>query len=338
MKKVFTVICFAAFAVALSGCMESPKGKVDGELQTAVRVEVATAGYEDVPLVETYSSTIQAFVVNNVVPQSGNRITRIKAEVGDFVKAGQILAEMDRSNLNQVQLKLANDSTELGRLKELYHEGGISKSDYEAAELGYNVSKSSFQNMLENTILRSPINGVVTARNYDQGDMYSMASPIFVVQQITPVKLLIGISEKDYTRVSVGESVDIEVEAIPGKKFEGKVSRIYPTIDAASHTFIVEVQVPNTDRVLRPGMYAKPTITFATNHNIVIPDTAVIKQQGSGQRIVYVVGSDDTVSAEVVNTGKHFDGKYEILSGLTEGMKVVTKGQSALKSGSKIEY
>lgn len=338
MRKVFTVICLAASAAALSGCMGGPKDQTVVEQDAAVRVEVATAVFEDVPQVETYSSTIQAFVVNNVVPQSGNRITRIKAEVGDFVRAGQILAEMDKSNLNQVQMRLANDSTELGRLRELYHEGGISKSDYEAAELGFNVSKSSYQNMLENTILRSPINGVVTARNYDQGDMYSMSSPIFVVQQITPVKLLVGVSEKDYTKVSVGESVDIEVEAIPGKVFQGNVARIYPTIDAASHTFIVEVQVPNTDRVLRPGMYAKPTITFAMNHSIVVPDTAVIKQQGSGQRVVYVVGSDDTVQAVVVSAGKHFDGKYEILSGIEEGMKVVTKGQSALKSGSKIEY
>lgn len=337
MKRLFTVFCLAASIAAVSGCM-GPKNQVVEEKDEAVKVEVATAVFEDVPQVETYSSTVQAFVVNNVVPQSGNRITSIRAEVGDFVRAGQILAEMDKSNLNQVQMRLANDSTELGRLKELYHEGGISKSDYEAAELGFNVSKSSYQNMLENTVLRSPINGVVTARNYDQGDMYSMSSPIFVVQQITPVKLLVGVSEKDYTKVSVGESVDIEVEAIPGKVFEGKISRIYPTIDAASHTFIVEVQVPNTDRVLRPGMYAKPTITFAMNRSIVVPDSAVIKQQGSGQRVVYVVGSDNTVSAEIVSTGKHFDGKYEILSGLDEGAKVVTKGQTALKSGSKIEY
>ncbi len=138
MKRLFTVFCLAASIAAVSGCM-GPKNQVVEEKDEAVKVEVATAVFEDVPQVETYSSTVQAFVVNNVVPQSGNRITSIRAEVGAFVRAGQILAEMDKSNLNQVQMRLANDSTELGRLKELYHEGGISKSDYEAAELGFNI-------------------------------------------------------------------------------------------------------------------------------------------------------------------------------------------------------
>ena len=302
-----------------------------------VKVETVTAAFREVPQQEVYATTVQAYAVNNVVPQSGNRIAKIHVEVGDFVRAGQVLAEMDRVSLNQTRLRLVNDSTELSRLRELYLQGGLSKSDYEAAELGYNVSKSSYENLLENTILRSPLNGVVTARNYDRGDMYAMSQPIFVVQQITPVKLIIGVSEKDYTRVHKGDEVSIEADALPGRTFTGKVNRLYPTIDPTTHTFSVEVLVQNADRALRPGMYARATVTFSVNHSIVVPDAAVLKQQGSGLRYVFVANGDGTVSTRTVEPGVHFDSSYEILSGLQEGDRVVVKGQTSLKNGSTVE-
>lgn len=339
MKKTFRTVLFLAAAVAAVGCGPKPaESTTQTEEEIVTRVELATASYEDVAQSEIYSSTVQANVVNNVVPQTGGRIKKINVEIGDFVSAGQILAEMDAVNLVQSKLKLANDSTELVRLKGLYEEGGLSQSDFEQIEMAYKVSKASYNNLLENTILRSPVNGVITARNYDKGDMYGMQAPIYVVQQITPVKLLVGVSESDYTRVHKGDAVSISVEAIPGRTFEGKINRIYPTMDAATHTFLVEVLVSNNDRVLRPGMYATVNITFATNHSIVVPDGAIVKQQGSGQRSVFVVLPDNTVKSTIVTVGKHFDSKYEVLSGLEEGEKVVTKGQAALKNGSKVEY
>ena len=89
-------------------------------------------------------------------------------------------------SLNQSKLSMANDSLEYSRIKKLYEQGGVSKSDFDAMELKYNVTRSQYQNLLENTILRSPVSGVITARNYDQGDMYGGA-PIYVVVEITPV-------------------------------------------------------------------------------------------------------------------------------------------------------
>lgn len=307
------------------------------EEEKVTNVEVAVAAVREVPQTEVYSTTVQAYAINNIVPQSGGRIKKINVEVGDFVSAGQVLAEMDRLNLEQSHMKLVNDSTELSRIKGLYEEGGISKSDYEAMELAYNVSKSTYDNLLENTILRSPINGVVTARNYDKGDMYAMASPIFVVQQIVPVKLLVGISESDYSNVKRGDTVQIEADAVPGSSFSGKVNRIYPTIDPATHTFQAEVIVNNGARTLRPGMYARARLTFGVNNSVVIPDAAVIKQQGSGQRSVFVLNEDNTVTSKIVTLGRHCgDSEFEILSGIEEGEKVVVKGNISLKNGSKV--
>lgn len=337
MNKTITGISMLSAIIALSACGGKTQQTATVQMEEeATKVVVTEAAYADVPQDETYASTVQAYAVNNIVPQSGGRIKRINVEIGDYVKAGQILAEMDKATLEQSKLKLVNDSTDLARLKELYLQGGVAQADYETAEMAYNVSKTSYDNLLENTVLRSPINGVVTARNYDAGDMYSMGGPIYVVQQITPVKLLVGISETDYTKVSKGDKVNITVDAIPGRTFEGKVNRIYPVIDAATHTFTVEVVVSNADKALRPGMYARVQVTFGVNHSIVVPDAAVIKQQGSGQKAVYLYGEGGKAVYTIVKVGRHIGTNYEILSGLSEGDKVITKGNAGLKNGSKI--
>ena len=300
-------------------------------------VSVTPAVRQMVPQDAVYSSTVQANVVNNIAPQSAGRIQKLNVEVGDFVSAGQILAEMDRVQLDQAGLKLKNDETELARVKQLQAEGGVSQSDYEALELAFNVSKSSYQNLLENTILRAPVGGVVSARNYDRGDLYTMGQPVYTVQQITPVKLLVAISETDYTRVKRGDKVSLTVDALPGKTFTGSIVRLYPTMDAATHTFNAEVRVANAKRELRPGMYARVTVDFGASDSIVVPDAAVLKQQGSGQRIVYVLEPDQTVSIRTVTPGRHFGMNYEILSGLEEGTLVLTGGHTNLKSGDKVE-
>jgi len=338
MKKIFIL---ALAALTLASCAQNQKKNTKEAAANAGQparqtVKVMPAAKQTVRQEGTYSATVQANAVNNIAPQSGGRIQKINVEVGDFVSAGQILAEMDRVQLDQAKLRLVNAETELGRLKQLYEQGGLAQSDYEAAELNYKVSKSSYDNLLENTILRSPINGVVTARNYDRGDMYGMASPIFTVQQIVPVKILVGISEADYTKVRKGDRITLSVDALPGKTFSGNVRRIYPTVDPMTHTVNIEVQVPNQNRELRPGMYAKVNVNFGSSQNIVVPDAAVVRLQGSGQRNVFVVENGVAVQ-KAVSLGRHFDGQYEILSGIEVGEMVVVKGGSALSNGANVE-
>ena len=343
MKTYLKIFLCAATALLAVSCGSRKSGSSSPfppmmavDPNAPVNVEVAVTEYRDVPQDETYTTTVQAYAVNNVVPQAGSRIKKINVEVGDFVAKGQVLAEMDQTSLEQTKLKLDNDALELSRLQQLYEAGALSKSDYEAMQLSYNVSNSQYENLVENTILRSPLTGVVTARNYDVGDMYAMSQPIFVVQQISPVKLLVAMSETDYSKVKKGDSVEITADAIPGRTFTGKVNRIYPVIDPASHTFTAEVVVPNTDRVLRPGMFARARVTFAVNHSIVVPDIAIVKQQGSGQKTVFVLNGDNTVSSRIVTLGRHTGADYEILEGLAEGEKVVTKGHTALRNGSEV--
>lgn len=332
------IISAALLVAVLSGCAGNKAKEETAAVAVRVpKVSVMTVARENVPQVATYSSNVQANIVNNITPQTAGRIQKLNVEIGDFVSEGQILAEMDKAQLQQAELKLRNDEAELERVRALKEEGGISQSDFDALELAFKVSKTSYDNLLENTILRAPVSGVVTARNYDRGDMYAMSAPVYTIQQITPVKLLVAVSEMDYTKVKKGDKVSIAADALPGQSFEGSIVRLYPVIDPASHTFTAEVQVRNLQKILRPGMYARVTINMGDNHSFLVPDTAVMKQQGSGVRTVFVMNEDNTVELKVVTIGRHFDGKYEITEGLDEGDKLVYKGNSSLKAGDKVE-
>ena len=330
---------FVAAAVIMTAGCANTSSKKSGAAEVVVAdptVSVAQVFVREVPQEAVYTSTVQAYVKNNIAPQMAGRITKINVEIGDFVKEGQVLAEIDKAQLLQAQLQLQNQEVELQRLKSLYEEGGLSQSDYDAIQLQYNVLKTQVDNLLENTTLRSPINGVVSARNYDVGDMYAMSMPIFTVEQIVPVKLLIGVSETDYSKVKKGDSVTVTADAIPDKTFYGKINRIYPTVDPATRTFTVEVKIDNSYRTLRPGMFARATVNFGSNNNVVIPDVAVVKQQGSGERFVYVLNEDNTVTYKKVVLGRRMGAEYEVLEGLQDGDKIVIGGQIRLKDGVKV--
>ncbi len=334
MKKYVAIL---SALVAAAACGNSGAGTAGpAPVATVPNVEVTVAVARDVPQDNTYASTVQAWAVNNIMPQTGGRIRKINVEVGDYVTKGQILAEMDRLQLEQLELQVQNDEIEYQRLKGLLAEGGVTQSDFETAELGYKVRRTNLENTRENTILRSPINGFVSARNFDAGDMFSLSAPLFVVQQVTPVKLLVGISESEYTKVKKGDIVNLTADAIPGRSFTGKVERLYPTIDPATHTFKAEVSVPNTDRALRPGMYARVTVNFGTRTSVIVPDQALVKQEGTGTRFIYVLNPDQTVSYVPVTVGRHIGREYEIIDGLEAGSQIVVKGQALLRDGVKV--
>ena len=333
-NKLTLITLAAAMLLTACGSKDTSTTTTGQDAQKAAPVvSVITAHAEDVDVTNTFTSNVEPFATNNIVSQTAGRIVSINAEVGQKVSKGQLLAKMDDVNLAKTRMQYVNDSTELSRLTELYKIGAVAQADYDMAKLSLDITKKTYNNLAENTYLRSPINGVVTARNYDKGDMYSMAQPIFVVEQITPVKMLVNISESLFTQVHEGMEFDITVDAYPGETFKGKVNLLYPTINSATHTFPVEVICENKDQRLRPGMFARVTATFGTNHNVVVPDVAVVKQQGSGEHFIYVLNADNTVTYTKVELGRRLGNQYEIVSGIHEGDRIVTEGQVRLKNG-----
>ena len=332
--KLSTLTLAAALLMTACGSKDSSTATTGQPAEKAAPVvSVVTAQAEDVDVTNTFTSNVEPYATNNIASQTAGRIASVNVEVGDKVRKGQLLARMDDVNLAKTRMQYVNDSTELGRLTELYKIGAISQADYDMAKLSLNVTKKTYENLAENTYLRSPINGVVTARNYDKGDMYSMAQPIFVVEQITPVKMLVNVSESLFTQVHKGMEFDITVDAYPNETFKGTVNLLYPTVNATTHTFPVEVICENKDQRLRPGMFARVTATIGTNHHVVVPDVAVVKQQGSGEHFIYVLNADNTVTYTKVELGRRLGSRYEILSGINEGDRIITEGQVRLKNG-----
>ena len=300
------------------------------------KVTTAQVHIQDVDQQSVFTGNVEGYAVNNITPQQPRRITRLLVDVGDHVKKGQLVAELDNSALAQAKAQYENNKANFERSDELYKFGGESKANWQAMQTAYEVSKSTYENMLENTTLVSPISGVVTARNYDVGDM-AAGMPIFVVQRINPVKIMISVSESLYTYVKKDMAVEVELDALPKQKFSAKVSRITPSIDASTRTFPVELTLANDKELVKPGMYARVTMNYGTRKNIVVPDVAVVKQLGSGNRYIYVYNQDGTVAYKKVELGRRFGDKYEILSGIADGDVVVTSGQVALKDGIAVE-
>ena len=335
MKRIHTLLITAS-AIVMMSCGQSQQQNTQHVAETP-KVTVATVNAEYVSQLSVYPTTIEADIVNNIAPQSSARISKIYVEIGDKVEAGQTLAKMDEVNLEKSRLQLINDSIEFGRIEQLHEIGATSQSDYEAMSLKYDVSKKTYKNLLENTVLKSPISGIVTARNYDEGDMYAIAQPLFVIQKINPVKMLINISESKYSQIKKGMEVDITTEAYGDQVFKGVVDLIHPTINAMTHTFSVEVKFANKDLTLRPGMFARVTVNWGDNFNVVIPDRSVMKQVGSGEQYVYVLNPDGTVTYTVIELGRRMGNRYEVVSGLEDNCTVVLTGQTRLKNGIAVE-
>ncbi|MDL2247897.1 efflux RND transporter periplasmic adaptor subunit, partial [Bacteroides sp. OttesenSCG-928-J23] len=246
------------------------------------------------------------------------------------------LVQMDAANLKQLKLQLENQEIEFNRIDELYKVGGASKSEWDASKMTLDVRKTSYQNLLENTALVSPINGIITARNYDNGDMYSNGDPVLVVEQITPVKLMINVSEAYFTKIEKGTTVSVKIDVYEDMEFTGRVSLVYPTIDPATRTFPVEIKLDNRDQKVRPGMFARAIVNFGTIDHVVVPDQAIVKQAGSGDRYVYV-HKDGKVSYNKVVLGRRMDTEYELVSGVEDKAQVVIAGQARLLNGMEVQ-
>ena len=338
MKTIYRSLLIALSIAAVSCSSNKGTKSTEAEAEVAVQipnVEVQAVAAREVVQQVLFTGTVEAEVVNNIAPQAPRRINEIRFDVGDHVRKGDVLVSLENSALVQSKAQMDNAKIEYDRTDELYKIGGASKSEWDARRLQYEVAKASYENLLENTTLVAPISGIVTARNYDKGDMTG-GLPVLVIEQIRPVKIMINISESLFAKVRKGMKVYVTLEAYGDEQFTGTISRIYPTINNSTRTFAAEVTIPNNDERIRPGMFARVTLPYGKNVRVVAPDRAVNKLMGSGDRYVYVLEADGTVRYAKVELGRRMEAEWEILSGLEDGQTVVVKGQTALTNGCKV--
>ncbi|MDE7426615.1 MAG: efflux RND transporter periplasmic adaptor subunit [Muribaculaceae bacterium] len=332
------ILSFASLvcSATLSSCGGSDKqsATTDSIKDETPVVEVAEVCATEVPLSQIFTATVEADNLNNIAPAMANRIRQIKVDVGDPVTRGQVLVIMDNSSLDQLKINLQQMQRDYDRAQQLLTIGSGTQMAVEQARTQLDAAKRQYENAVENTTLVSPITGVVTARNYDPGDM-SGAQPILTVGQLKPdVKAIINVSESYISDVTKGSRVQVTFDAYPDQTITGTVSRIYPTVDPATRTFATEILIPNADGRIRPGMFARVNLDRGSRLNVVVPDRAVVKQTGSGNRYVYVYNPEDgTVSFNRVELGTRLDDAYEVLSGVANGDKVVISGQTRLADG-----
>lgn len=334
MRKYIQLVSFM-FILLMSACTESKDKKGVDVISEKPRVKLATVTARQVDQILEYTATVEAEVKNNIAPASPVRIDHIYVEVGDKVSKGQKLVQMDAASLKQLKLQLDNQEIEFRRLDELYKVGGVSKSEWDASKMSLDVKKTSYRNLLENTSLLSPISGIITARNYDNGDMYNGNTPVLVVEQIVPVKLLINISENYFSKIKKGSPVKVKFDVFEGEVFNGKISLIYPTINAATCTFPVELVLDNKDMKVRPGMFARVEINFGSENHVVVPDLAIVKQAGSGDRYVFVY-EKGIVHYKKVELGRRMGSEYELISGVDNNSQVVVAGHARLVNGTEV--
>ncbi len=266
---------------------------------------------------------------------SGVRIDKLTVDVGDKVRAGQVLVALDPTQYDQQMLSVKTLKADYERIKSVYDAGGISRQTLDQAKMSYDIQAEIANNLKKNIELSSPISGVVTARNSEVGNLIT-GSPILHISQINRLKVLAEVSEQFYPNVKVGMPIEVTSEIYPDEIFEGRVSLIYPAMNADTRTFTVEVTVPNTDERLRPGMYARSTFNMGTKDGIMVPDVAVQKQFGSAENYVFVV-KNGVAERRSVKTGRTVGSQIDILSGLDLGEEVIITAFSRISDGVAVD-
>lgn len=333
-----SVICCTLTAAAFASCSgdSDKQSAVKTETEEAPLVETSMVYSQSVPQTKEYTATFEAFKTNNITTSTPNRIKSILVDIGSKVSRGQRVVILDDVNIEQLRVRLENCRREYDRAVKLLEIGGGTQQSVDQLKTELDATSRQYSNLVENTVLVSPISGVVTARNYDPGDMTG-SQPILTIEQMQPVKVLVNISESDFTKVHQGEKVEVKSDVYPDETFTGTVYLIHPSIDPATRTFTVEITIPNTDNRLRPGMFARVLFDFGSAEHVVVPDRSVVKQSGSGNKYVYVLNpTDSTVSYNRVTLGRRIADAYELLSGVESGSTVVTAGQSRLADGVKV--
>jgi RND family efflux transporter MFP subunit len=301
----------------------------------------------------------------DVVPRTGGRITAINVKLGDRVRRGQTLAKIeDREIVEQVNQAEASQEvgqatirqreadlnlaqTNVERSRNLYGRQLLPKQTLDDAEARYTSaiaaldlaraqlaqSQARLQELrvnLSHTNVVSPVDGFVARRDLDIGAFASNNAPVASVVDISSLRLVANVVEKDLRAVTVGDRAAVSVDAFPGETFAGRIARLSPVLDPTTRTAQMEVEIVNQQFRLKPGMYARVDLTVEDKEGVlVVPKIALIDSQG--ERGVYQPGEDNKAKFRPVKVGLENNETAEILEGLSEGEQIVSTGAGALR-------
>ena len=334
MKKM---VLFAAVAsMMLVGCKKQDAAIVTEEEQAAEPVEVTVLQSREIQREISLSSNLQGYETVNIAPSLTGKIEHIYTEVGTRVRKGDSLVRMDQQQYNTTKLVYSNLLVEMKRVEGHIQTGSVSQQTYDQTKLQLDQTKENLDFLTKNTFVRAPFSGVISAKNYEDGELYS-GQPILVLTQIDRLKALIAIPESYIPQVKTGMKLTLRSDVYPDKEFPATIEIVYPTVDATSHTFQAKVVMQNNGGLLRPGMYVTANLALGTEAVITAPYSAVLKLIGANDRYVFV--NDNGVARRVtVEMGQRFGDDVEIFGeGIEPGVELVTKGEARLIDGVKLD-
>ena len=330
MKKT---ILYSFAALALMAC-----GKNDASTEQEERVEQVRTTVLQPREIEreiSVSTNLQGYLTVNVAPSLTGKIEHIYCEVGDKVAQGQSLVTLDQTQYKTTKITLANLETEKNRIEQLLKTGSATQQQYDQILTQYNSTKEQLEFLEINTYYKALFAGVISAKNYEDGELYS-GQPIMVLTLIDKLKALVAIPEMYFPRFKEGMKLTLTSEIYPDEVFPATVEVVYPTIDASSHTFQVKVVIPNGRQLLRPGMYVTTTIGLGKTNTIVAPYQAVEKLVGANDRYIFL-NENGRAKRVAVELGQRFDQEIEIIAPeIVPGVEMVTTGQHKLVDGVKL--
>jgi len=339
MKRLNAVMMsLLAVSTLLPSCSGNDK-KQNLKTKTNERIEnvrVMTLESKAIGRELEFSTNMLAVEEVNLVPVSPGRIDRIMVEVGSRVQKGQILVQMDQTTFQQAKIQIANLENDFRRYETLKETGSISQQIYDQTLAQLNVQKTSLAFLESNTVIKAPFSGIISAKNYENGELYTGAKPIVTIVQINNLKAYVNIPESFYPLIKKGMKANIKSDTYPDKKFSAAVFNIAPTINTSTRTFEVEMRIPNSGETLKPGMFARVMISMGQTSAMVVPYQSVLKLQGSNERYVFIE-KDGLAKRLSVVLGKRFDDQVEIISdSISKGDQLVVAGQARLIDGIKL--
>jgi RND family efflux transporter MFP subunit len=350
MKKLNFLTLILSVLILVTGCSQSTNTKAPGQDSTStsergvIPVKVSPLAKTKISRTIDYTATILPYEEVNMAPSTPGRIEKIYVEEGDRVSKGQELFLMDRTQLYQLKLQMSSLEKDLSRLDTLLKTGSAKQQAYDQLKTQYDVTKTNVDFMEENTLVKAPFSGIVTGKYFENGEMYSGTpttqtgrSAIVTLMQINPLKVEVNVSEQYYPLIKRGMKAEIKADVYQNEAFTGTVSRIAPTINPATRSFVVELEVPNRGELLKPGMFVRASMDLGEIEAFVVPASTVLMQEGTNIRYVFLNNSNVAERVEV-GLGKRFDDQVELISDrIKEGDMLITDGQARLINGDKIE-
>ena len=347
MKKVITTIIILALIGFMAFKLYSNKQKnaeevaIVAQKEAQVAVRAAQVAEENVSDLFSANGTFVAEQDLNVSSEMGGQVIKIYVKEGDFVRAGQVLAQTkaDRTNvqLDNAKAALETAKSDLKRFESAFQTGGVTAQQLEQARLQLKNAQANYNSAAiasGDTAIRSKINGIVTSKEVEEGTLVAAGQTLFNVVNIDNLKLKITVDESQVGQLKVGDVVKIK-PSTSTELVEGKITFIAPKSNSALK-FPVEILVANKDKKLKAGMYA--SAQFGNDNNeitaLVVPHSAFVGSVSQNKIFKIVNNKTEMVN---VKSGRNFGDKVEIISGLTAGDEVITSGQINIDNGTPIK-